>query len=317
MKEENPMIPKKLRRLRGWIPIVLLGLLLLGWAGTFFWFNYRLTKLEKDLSAKVSMAQGAVIGEIGSISGNISFALQEQNNLLTETGSRILSLNKEDRTVTLELSAVPKTVTDTLRLDFACRADEKEILLPAKKGDALRYTAEITLPLTTDLLEIQAQLTDNGETKTQICESVYQPGGQYLLSAYLNFPPGYSFTPSSGECSFHNGIGVNFNNSFVNNGFYLVENLPLPVSASVITEINGVEVHRAAHPLEPHTEEIFTYEFPMDEKYVLAKGDHLVLRLEVTDSNGLLYRVTVLDITRQDGELISSDTGDQTLQMVS
>lgn len=311
------MISKKRRRLRGWIPIVLLGFLLLGWAGTFFWFNYRLTKLEKDLSAKVSMAQGAVIGEIGSISGNISFALQEQNNLLTETGSHILSLNKEDRTVTLELSAVPKTVTDTLRLDFACRVDGKDILLPAKKGDALRYTAEITLPLTTDLLEVQAQLTDNEETKTQICESVYQPGGQYLLSAYLNFPPGYSFTPSSGECSFQNDIGVTFNNSFVNSGSYLVENLPVPVSASVIAEKNGVEVHRAAHPLELQKEEIFTYEIPMDEKYVLAKGDDLVLRLEVTDSNGLLYRVTVLDITRQDGELISNDTGDQTLLLVS
>lgn len=311
------MTQKKLRRLRRWIPIILPGLLLLGWAGSFFWFNVRLAKLEADLSSQISMAQGAVIGEIGSISGNISFALQEQNNLLTETGSRILAVDDEDRTITLELFAVPKAVTDTLRLDFACRVDGKDILLPAKKGDALRYTAEITVPLTTDLLEVQAQLTDKGETKTQICESVYQPGGQYLLSAYLSFSPGYTFTPSSGECAFQNDIGVTFDNSFVNSGSCLVDNLPVPVSAGVITEKNGVEIHRSEHPLEPRTEENFTCEIPMDEKYVLANGDHLVLRLEVTDSNGLLYRAAVLDITRQDGELISSDTGDQTLRLVS
>lgn len=318
IKEWSILTIKKARRFRRRIPIILLGILFLCWAGAFFWFNYRLSKLENNLSAQISLAQGAVTGEIGSISGNISFALQEQNNLLTETASRVLSLNKKDRTVTLELSAVPKTVTDTLRLDFACRADGKDILLPAKKGNALRYTAEITLPLTTDLLEVQAQLTDNGETKTQTCESVYQPGGQYLLSAYLSFSPSYSFTPSTGECSLlDSSLGFTCERFFVNGGSVLVQNLPRAVSATVITEINGAEVQRSEHALEPQLEENFTYEIPVGEKYVFAEGDHLVMRLEVTDSNGFLYRTNVLDITRQSGELISSDTGEQTLRLVS
>ena len=133
----------------------------------------------------------SINSRIDSIEGNVQKSLEESTSLVADW-SQFGEYSEADGTISLTLTALPKTVAeDTTALFRVQPSGGQEIEVPAQRQGS-SFTAQVALPLCSDCT-FSVGFTSGGVTQYQQLGSAYDLDRPYRMD--LNFyPPGWSMT---------------------------------------------------------------------------------------------------------------------------
>lgn len=136
------------------------------------WFLVsRIMSLENrylELQQMIAIQTQQVQNEVSSITNRVQNALETYNSLTVSSDVTIDHYDFEHNTVTLLLSAQPKSLTEETEAIFRIRG-EQVYSFQASRNENL-YTAEAEIPLTDETLEVSVDFTQNGETQTALLD---------------------------------------------------------------------------------------------------------------------------------------------------
>ena len=164
----------------------------------------------------------SINSRIDSIEGNVQKSLEESTSLVADWSSQFGEYSEADGTISLTLTALPKTVAeDTTALFRVQPSGGQEIEVPAQRQGS-SFTAQVALPLCSDCT-FSVGFTSGGVTQYQQLGSAYDLERPYQMD--LNFyPPGwsmtYGFAPKSPK--------------------FTVDTLPIYGTYPTVTDSNGV-----------------------------------------------------------------------------
>lgn len=161
----------------------------------------------------------SINSRIDSIEGNVQKSLEESTSLVADWSSQFGEYSESDGTISLTLTALPKTVAeDTTALFRVQPSGGQEIEVPAQRQGS-SFTAQVALPLCSDCT-FSVGFTSGGVTQYQQLGSSYDLERPYRMD--MNFyPPGWSMTY---------GFAPKFT----------VDTLPIYGTYPTVTDSNGV-----------------------------------------------------------------------------
>ncbi len=161
----------------------------------------------------------SINSRIDSIEGNVQKSLEESTSLVADWSSQFGEYSEADGTISLTLTALPKTVAeDTTALFRVQPSGGQEIEVPAQRQGS-SFTAQVALPLCSDCT-FSVGFASGGVTQYQQLGSAYDLERPYQMD--MNFyPPGWSMTY---------GFAPKFT----------VDTLPIYGTYPTVTDSNGV-----------------------------------------------------------------------------
>ena len=166
--EAEPEPPKKRKR---W-PLVLAGLAVVVLAGVFSNLFTRLDQLYNDtqnLQNNVGEIRYDVNNQIYSITRRVEEVLQSQNALTAEQSAQVTATDYRANTVTVAARAVPRTYVEGMTAEFTLASNGETVTVPGELGDDHGFSAQITGPLSDDIVVSVAFLTGD-QRQTQLLE---------------------------------------------------------------------------------------------------------------------------------------------------
>ena len=182
----------------------------------------QMNSLKNQMNQVTNQLNGlysSINSRIDSIEGNVQKSLEESTSLVADWSSQFGEYSEADGTISLTLTALPKTVAeDTTALFRVQPSGGQEIEVPAQRQGS-SFTAQVALPLCSDCT-FSVGFTSGGVTQYQQLGSAYDLERPYRMD--LNFyPPGWSMTY---------GFAPKFT----------VETLPIYGTYPTVTDSNGV-----------------------------------------------------------------------------
>ena len=134
----------------------------------------------------------SINSRIDSIEGNVQKSLEESTSLVADWSSQFGEYSEADGTISLTLTALPKTVAeDTTALFRVQPSGGQEIEVPAQRQGS-SFTAQVALPLCSDCT-FSVGFTSGGVTQYQQLGGAYDLERPYRMD--MNFySPGWSMT---------------------------------------------------------------------------------------------------------------------------
>jgi transcriptional regulator with XRE-family HTH domain len=169
--------PKKRKR---W-PFVLaaVAVAVAGWA-----LMSRIHNLENQIGGlhyNISNIDNTVSRQISSLTGQVREILEEQNSVTAGKGYEILEMNLERGTVTFSLTATPREYREGMRAVFsAVGAEFEPVEIPGTLGAGQTFTAELTCPLTDNIILSVGFVGDGAVVTQQLGEESYLLSGTKL-----------------------------------------------------------------------------------------------------------------------------------------
>ena len=134
----------------------------------------------------------SINSRIDSIEGNVQKSLEESNSLVADWSSQFGEYSESDGTISLTLTALPKTVAeDTTALFRVQPSGGQEIEVPAQRQGS-SFTAQVALPLCSDCT-FSVGFTSGGVTQYQQLGSAYDLERPYRMNLDF-YSPGWSMT---------------------------------------------------------------------------------------------------------------------------
>ena len=182
----------------------------------------QMNSLKNQMNQVTNQLNGlysSINSRIDSIEGNVQKSLEESTSLVADWSSQFGEYSEADGTISLTLTALPKTVAeDTTALFRVQPSGGQEIEVPAQRQGS-SFTAQVALPLCSDCT-FSVGFISGGVTQYQQLGSAYDLERPYRMD--LNFyPPGWSMTY---------GFAPKFT----------VETLPIYGTYPTVTDSNGV-----------------------------------------------------------------------------
>lgn len=172
-QEAGPEPPPRKRR-RPWLAAVfgaallLAGMIVLG--VSMGRLNDRLDELQSQIASVSARTQAQPTVDIAA---QVRAALEEQNNLLSESHAVVADVDPDAKTVTLALSATPKRYAEGMTLAFsAAGPDFDSVTVPGALDGGQTFTAGLICPLS-DEIRLSVVLTENGEGFSAPMETIY------------------------------------------------------------------------------------------------------------------------------------------------
>lgn len=134
----------------------------------------------------------SINSRIDSIEGNVQKSLEESTSLVADWSSQFGEYSEADDTISLTLTALPKTVAeDTTALFRVQPSGGQEIEVPAQRQGS-SFTAQVALPLCRDCT-FSVGFTSGGVTQYQQLGSAYDLERPYRMNLDF-YSPGWSMT---------------------------------------------------------------------------------------------------------------------------
>lgn len=262
----------------------------------------QIRSLESDLSFRLSTVQDSV----SRISSNISYELEQQQNLLSTKEYTLGEPDFAAKTVTLSCSITPKTY-DPDKTKAALLCGDKQYPLTLTGGS---YTANLTIPLFEETDITAVQLETDGVISTQSLDWYLSPFDNYIADVSASYSGQSTIQPKDGVAAktYNGGIDININQKSepcVIRSITLVECIDSKVTNTTDIPIDSTDTMEAAGDTTVATQGIqypthFYYE--MKNKTVgIPNGSSYLLYVEVVDEYGLHHRSYV------DSEIIGAD----------
>ncbi|MGM9942185.1 MAG: helix-turn-helix domain-containing protein [Bulleidia sp.] len=145
----------------GITPVVLAGWFLLS----------RINSLENrylELQQTIAIQTQQVRDEVSSITYRVQNALETYSSLTVSSDVTIDHYDYEHNTVTILLSAQPKSFTDETEAVFHIRGNQVYSFQAVR--NELLYTAEAEIPLSDETLEVSVEFIQDGESQTALLD---------------------------------------------------------------------------------------------------------------------------------------------------
>lgn len=134
----------------------------------------------------------SINSRIDSIEDNVQKSLEESTSLVADWSSQFGEYSEADGTISLTLTALPKTVAeDTIALFRVQPSGGQEIEVPAQRQGS-SFTAQVALPLCRDCT-FSVGFTSGGVTQYQQLGSAYDLERPYRMNLDF-YSPGWSMT---------------------------------------------------------------------------------------------------------------------------
>ena len=182
-QEAQPSPPKR----RKW-PWVLVALVLVI---VFVKLFSTLNELRNDFNRienSVQYIDRNVDNQISSITNRVENILNRMNNFTVEHSAEILRADLVANTVTFELNATPKTYTEGMTALFQAEYGDGVAEIEAILGENQNYTANLTCPLTDEIV-ISAVFVTGDKRETQKIQTYYSLYRESFPYEYMSGPP--------------------------------------------------------------------------------------------------------------------------------
>lgn len=154
------------------------GVLLFGVISLFSRLE-RLDNNYRNLSQSINNVSMNVDRQISGIAWQVENILNEQNALTADFGVSVLRVNAKERTVTLSAFAVPKTYEAGMTVEFIAECAGETVRMEGQE-DNVRFSAELTCPLTNDRIAVSAAFMRGGVRETQVLDEL-----DYIYNAVM------------------------------------------------------------------------------------------------------------------------------------
>ena len=136
------------------------------------WFLLsRIASLENrymELQQTIAMQTQQIRDEVSSITARVQNALETYNSLTVNNNVTIDHYDYQNNTVTISLSAQPKSFTEETEAVFHIHGEQDFSFEAVKNGHL--YTAQAEIPLTDDTLEVSLELIQGEERQTALLD---------------------------------------------------------------------------------------------------------------------------------------------------
>lgn len=155
----------------------------------------QMNSLKNQMNQVTNQLNGlysSINSRIDSIEGNVQKSLEESNSLVADWSSQFGAYSEADGTISLTLTALPKTVAeDTTALFRVQPSGGQEIEVSAQRQGS-SFTAQVALPLCSDCT-FSVGFTSGGVTQYQQLGSAYDLERPYRMELDF-YSPGWSMT---------------------------------------------------------------------------------------------------------------------------
>lgn len=163
-------------------------LLLIHYASQMNSLKNQMNQVNNQLNGLYS----SINSRIDSIEDNVQKSLEESTSLVADWSSQFGEYSESDGTISLTLTALPKTVAeDTTALFRVQPSGGQEIEVPAQRQGS-SFTAQVALPLCSDCT-FSVGFTSGGVTQYQQLGGAYDLERPYLMDLDF-YSPGWSMT---------------------------------------------------------------------------------------------------------------------------
>ena len=131
----------------------------------------RLDNNYRNLSQSINNVSMNVDRQISGIAWQVENILNEQNALTADFGVSVLRVNAKERTVTLSAFAVPKTYEAGMTVEFIAECAGEALRMEGME-DNVRFSAELTCPLTNEGIAVSAAFMRGGVRETQVLDEM-------------------------------------------------------------------------------------------------------------------------------------------------
>ena len=162
----QPELPRKRRRWK--ILAAVAAVVLLG--GTFLHMSERLNRLQnnyQNLQNTVGGINNQVSGQIQGITHRVEEVLNQVNSFTTEQGAETVTADLKAGTVTIHLHATPKTYNQGMTARFTAVCKGKKTTVEGVPGENRNFTADVTLPLTDQRIDLTVTFVDGEKEQIQ------------------------------------------------------------------------------------------------------------------------------------------------------
>ena len=175
--EDEEEAPKKKRRWL-WVLGAVAVIVLVGVFSNLFTRLDRLYNDTQNLQMNVGEIRYDVNNQIYSITRRVEEVLQSQNTLTAEQSAEVAHTDYRANTVTVSARALPRTYVEGMTAEFILASDGETVTVPGALGDNHAFTAELTGPLSDDIVVSVAFLTGD-QRQTQPLDQFF---GLYTAS---------------------------------------------------------------------------------------------------------------------------------------
>lgn len=163
-------LPARSRRGRRWLAVGAVALCLL--VGNLYLRLGDLTRQSKNLQYAVNQVETSVNRQVGGISDRVEEILKSQNDLTTDYGVELASVDLKANTITFDLHALPRTYVPGMEALFLVNCGEGGPLeFPAQRGEDGVYRAQAAIPLTDDQAFSAVFVSSDGTRATQAMQT--------------------------------------------------------------------------------------------------------------------------------------------------
>ena len=140
-------------------------ILLIALAAATFAINDSINMAKNYVANQVYQTEDRINSTINSIPRNIEQGIEDANNPIRESSTKIIDVDEKAKTATIRMTAAPKEYVNGMTVKFMVSCDDAEKMeVPASAGNDRVYAAELIVPYC-DVVSTTVHLQKNdGET---------------------------------------------------------------------------------------------------------------------------------------------------------
>lgn len=137
-----------------------------------------------DVQSQVQAVQGSVAAQIGSITGQLQSALDEQTNLLADKKAKIVDFDSAAKTVSLDVSALPRELPEgTTAMFTAILSDGRMLSVDAQSDRGHFSVTNWTIPMDGEI-QVTALFSGNGTSYSAVVDTLAADEKEFELCTY-------------------------------------------------------------------------------------------------------------------------------------
>jgi len=240
-------------------------------------------RLQNDVNNSQSMLQSS----INSISSNVSYEMEQANNLLSDSSWSTGGLDIQNKTAVFSCYVVPK-VYNPEKTAATIIYNGTEVPMTLENG---RYVAEFAVPVFDDCNIDNVQFREDGTIRTQQLNWRINPRYDMIPAAYMYYTGSSSQNYKKEDITrtYKGAVEIDFEHKGFAGEIKDVE---------IVLLLNGEEEWRCTPVLEEHHKDEYIAHYAADIEYSfdIKRGDNIKMYADIVDANGWVYRSTLEDV---------------------
>ena len=260
------------------------------------WFGTTLQDLQSqqnNLQNNINNVERSLNSRILGITSSIEKIIKAQDSLLSDFSAEVVSTDLRLGTASFALTAIPKTYSQGMTLDFTVNNGLRSISLAGSEGDGHKFSATLTCSIT-DSISLYAVLNTNGEAHTQLLEEFNGFLQKTYVSPAREDYSGRLWSEKPEDLLKRSRLVtyVYFSKDQKSNGISAESlNIRVYVNNKKVADAAGVP---GSENNDPSIKDFYGFRFdiPLDFARDLKDGDEVIFAVVCTDNYGRSYCVS-------------------------